>query len=181
MHPSIRDFVQESLSRYGLSGGVVLDVGSRDVNGNVRSLFDISSWTYIGVDMLPGPNVDTVVPLGEERYVLRSILERLGKDAADLVLYLETAEHDPYPWKTTREIAKALKPGGFLFMTARGIYFPRHDHPCDYWRFTDDGIRLLIARAGLTLREIHPDPMPRHPGWLAVACRITTLVSDDVR
>ena len=37
-----------------------------------------------------------------------------------------------------------LRPGGALVITVPGIEFPRHDYPSDYWRFTDDGIRVLM-------------------------------------
>jgi hypothetical protein len=39
----------------------VLDVGSLDVNGNLRGLFDMPCW-YTGIDIGPGKNVDVVCP-----------------------------------------------------------------------------------------------------------------------
>ena len=38
----------------------VLDVGSQDVNGNYRHLFDTKIWTYTGLDMTEGANVDII-------------------------------------------------------------------------------------------------------------------------
>ena len=38
----------------------VLDVGSFDVNGTYRDLIP-DAWSYVGLDIRPGPNVDVVV------------------------------------------------------------------------------------------------------------------------
>ena len=38
----------------------ILDLGSQDINGSYRPLFDGDCWTYEGVDMSPGKNVDIV-------------------------------------------------------------------------------------------------------------------------
>ncbi|HEY1278275.1 MAG TPA: hypothetical protein VGF22_01290, partial [Acidimicrobiales bacterium] len=45
-------------------GGIgtdVLDVGSLDVNGTYRPFFTDPAWSYTGLDVVPGPGVDTVV------------------------------------------------------------------------------------------------------------------------
>jgi hypothetical protein len=39
----------------------VLDVGSMDVNGTYRTLFDQSAWSYTGLDLEPGSGVDCVL------------------------------------------------------------------------------------------------------------------------
>lgn len=55
----------------------------------------------------------------------------------DGVLYLETMEHDRTFWLTLAEIGRVLKEGGRLIITTRGIGFPLHNHPHDYYRFTE--------------------------------------------
>jgi len=44
---------------------LILDLGGLDVNGSYRECFDILSWTYQGMDMTSGKNVDIVLG-GEE-------------------------------------------------------------------------------------------------------------------
>jgi hypothetical protein len=44
----------------------ILDVGSQDVNGSYRQIFSEPRWSYTGLDMTAGPNVDIVV---RTRYV----------------------------------------------------------------------------------------------------------------
>ena len=36
----------------------VLDIGSYDVNGTYRTIFNAPVYQYTGMDMSPGPNVD---------------------------------------------------------------------------------------------------------------------------
>ena len=58
MHPSSfdkmavfrRDYLESRLDE----ALVVLDLGSQDINGSYRSLFNQSPWRYIGVDLLAG-------------------------------------------------------------------------------------------------------------------------------
>jgi len=39
----------------------ILDVGSMNVNGTYRNLFNVPNWTYVGADRTAGDNVDIVV------------------------------------------------------------------------------------------------------------------------
>ncbi len=146
MHASVMAFVADQVSRRGMAAKSVLDVGSMDVNGSPRSLF---SGPYTGLDMRDGPGVDLV-----------GAAERLpwGHNQFDVVVCTEMLEHDPVPWKSVPEMARVLKPGGTLLLTARGIGFPLHEYPSDYWRFTKDAIRLLINGAGLHVDELMDDP-----------------------
>jgi SAM-dependent methyltransferase len=93
----------------------VLDVGSMDINGNNRYLFG-GNYTYIGLDLGPGNNVD-VVSKGHEY--------KPGKQF-DVVVSTECFEHDPF-WKETLANCVALtKSGGvFLFTCA---YYCRAEH-----------------------------------------------------
>jgi SAM-dependent methyltransferase len=117
--------------------GKCLDVGAFDVNGNPRHLFN----DYTGVDQRPGPNVDVVA---------RAAALPFPDGAFDVVLCLEMLEHDPAPWVSMRELDRVLRPGGTLVLTAPGIGFPPHDYPLDYWRFTQHGLRALLAGIGET-------------------------------
>jgi len=122
--------------------GKVLDVGSMDINGCVRGYCE----DYVGVDMRQGRNVDiqalgAALPFRDEFF--------------DHVCCLEMLEHDAYPFRTVKELRRVLKTGGLLVMTARGINFPPHDHPNDYWRFTMEGLRVLCE--GMWPVETHEE------------------------
>lgn len=85
----------------------VLDIGSLDINGNNRYLF--SNYTYTGVDIGAGKNVD-VVSKGHEF--------KPGTHY-NVVISTECFEHDMY-WKDTIKncIDLTMKGGIFLFTCA---------------------------------------------------------------
>ena len=64
------------------------------------------------------------------------------------VLCLDMLEHDDDPFQTMREIHRVLKVGGKAIIAVPGIGFPKHDYPSDYWRFTAEGLRVLLKQFG---------------------------------
>ena len=110
--------------------GKCLDVGSFDVNGSVRYLFE----DYTGMDMRAGPNVDVVHDACSLPF---------GNDTFDTVTCLEMLEHCKYPFIAVDEMVRVLKPGGVLVVTAPSIGFPEHNYPSDYWRFTTEAMKVL--------------------------------------
>jgi SAM-dependent methyltransferase len=151
------DFVADNVATYHLAACDVLEIGSRNINGSPRRFF---TGTYIGVDMIDGTEVDVVatsdkLPFEEESF--------------DCVVCTEMLEHDPSPWLTLPEIARVLRPGGMVLLTARGIGYPLHGFPDDYWRFTESAFQHLFELAGLTVVETRLDPLK--PGVLGVASK----------
>lgn len=112
--------------------GRILDVGAFNVNGCLRPLFPEQ---YIGLDMRDGPNVDIVA----SSHAIPST-----DNYFDHVCCVEMLEHDPDFFKSVKEMRRVLRNGGALVLTVPSISFPRHDYPCDYWRLTIDGLRLLF-------------------------------------
>lgn len=83
----------------------VLDIGSLDINGNNRYLFE--DCNYIGIDLAEGKNVD-IISKGHEYK---------SKTKFDLIISTECFEHDKY-WKETLANAyNLLKKGGMLLFT----------------------------------------------------------------
>lgn len=123
----------------------VLDVGSADVNGSYRPLFDKPRWRYTGADMAPGRNVD---------HVLRDPYRwELPRHSFDLVISGQAFEHIEYYWRTWHQVVRVLRPGGLIFLLApsRG---PEHRYPVDCWRFYPDGYRALARLEGLEVLEV---------------------------
>ena len=88
----------------------VLDIGSLDVNGNNRYLFD--DCEYIGLDVVPGPNVDVV-----------SIAHEYKPSAPfDVVLSTNALEHDLYWRQTLDAMLMLLNPAGLLFFSAASLW-----------------------------------------------------------
>jgi predicted SAM-dependent methyltransferase len=131
----VKEFVEKFVSEKG-PFGKVLEVGSMDVNGNVRGLFKDSE--YIGTDMREGPNVDRAIN-GHD------LLDHFTLESFDCILCLETLEHDDFFWITIENMRKLLKPGGWLVITVPSLNHPRHNHPNDYWRFLGPAMNSLLA------------------------------------
>lgn len=106
-HPAQQKFcekVKELFPQY-FKNVSALDVGSLDINGNNRYLFEDS--TYLGLDLDEGPNVDIVSLAHEFDH----------KEGFDTIISTEALEHDKY-WKLSLEnLCRLLKPGGLLVFT----------------------------------------------------------------
>ena len=72
-------------------------------------------------------------------------MKPITSESIGLVLNLESLEHLPYPQKAIDEIHRVLRPDGLLILTTV-MHFKIHRAPKDYWRFTPDGIELLLSR-----------------------------------
>jgi len=73
----------------------------------------------------------------------------------DTVLSVQVLEHTPDPQALVSEMARVLRPGGLLILSAP-FSFRLHEEPHDYLRFSPHGLRLLCERAGLIIEEIAP-------------------------
>jgi SAM-dependent methyltransferase len=88
---------------------IVVECGSRNVNGTVRDLFPLAR--YAGVDTEPGPGVDITAD-----FRTIAMLE-----AADVVVCCEVLEHDADPASLVAKCFEVLRPGGRLIMTCAGV------------------------------------------------------------
>jgi len=131
---------------------LILDLGSLDVNGSYREYFDIFSWTYLGMDMSPGKNVDVVL---NDPYYWKDI----KSDTVDVLISGQAFEHIEYFWISMLEIARVLKPGGLCCIIAPSGG-PEHRYPVDCWRFYPDGFSVMARFARLDVVEVSTDWKP---------------------
>lgn len=66
----------------------------------------------------------------------------------DIVLCTQVLEHVKDPQQVCKELARVLKPGGYLFLTTPQSS-PLHNLPWNFFNFTNLGLRLLFDAAGL--------------------------------
>ena len=125
---------------------LILDLGSMDVNGSYRECFGDSRWTYRGIDLAAGANVDIVL---EDPYHWREI----RSCTADVVVSGQAFEHIEFFWLTMLEIARVLKPEGLCCLIAPSGG-PEHRYPVDCWRFYPDGFTALARFASLDVLEV---------------------------
>lgn len=153
MHISSYEHMQRLSSKYldPSSKLSIVDIGSYDVNGSYRTIFNSPAWKYLGVDLAAGPGVDVVLT---SPYRLP-----IASSSSDLVLSGQAFEHIEYFWQTWLEMLRIAKPGALLFLIApsRG---PEHRYPQDCWRFYPDGYAALAKLGDCELVEVHTDWEP---------------------
>lgn len=150
MTPFVYAFVRAAADRFKLHGEI-LEVGSYNVNGQVRDIFNGNS-TYLGIDFQDGPGVDKVVNALD-------LVPEFGDDAFDVVICCDTLEHIDHFWLALAEMKSIIRPGGYLLITVPDFGVEVHRHPQDYWRFGEDSMHLLMS--GFTL--VHQDQIKF--GW----------------
>ena len=125
--------------------GIVLDIGSQDINGSYKSLF--KNWKYVGVDIVKGANVDLVL---KDPYKWTEF-----KDGhADAIISGQCFEHIEHPKKIMAEISRVLKVDGVCCIIA-----PSDGGMPDYGyrKYHVDDFKKLAMDAGLKVLECYID------------------------
>jgi len=133
----VRTFVQDASERLPIAGPVV-EIGARPASGQeeqayLRDFFH--GVEYIGCDVQEGPNVDRIEDIHKLSFADGSI---------GTVVCVEVLEHVHDPLRAVQEIHRVLKPGGIAILTSV-MFFPIHEHPWDFWRFTPEGFELCLS------------------------------------
>jgi SAM-dependent methyltransferase len=107
-HESQRNFTIQVKNRFPdyFRGKRVLDCGSLDVNGSNRFLFE--QCDYVGIDIVPGKNVDVVTLIHEHN---------AESESYDVIVSTEAFEHDKYWELSLKNIVRILKNNGMLLFT----------------------------------------------------------------
>ncbi len=144
----MEDFYRKYIRRRkGLS---VCDVGSCDVNGTFKPIFN--KHKYIGVDIVKGPNVDIVVD--KYKYPFKDKI-------FNVVISGATVEHVKDIFKWIVELKRITMKNGTLCIIGPSR-FQQHRHPVDCWRILPDGMKFLLGEiAGLNVLEIKEDASNR--------------------
>jgi SAM-dependent methyltransferase len=143
--------------RIVLLEGRVLDVGGardapHDRAWNLRA-------RRIRVDVSPAHRPDVV---GDAHRL------PFADETLDVVTMFEVLEHLSEPWTAIEEARRVLRAGGTLLGSAP-LVWPIHGDPDDYFRFTEAGLRVLLAR----FSEVSIAPLGNHysAAWILVSAR----------
>jgi SAM-dependent methyltransferase len=137
MRESIRQFIELAARNLPMEEPI-FEFGALQLPG-LEGVADLRTFfpgkIYVGCDMREGTGVDRVRNLHH--------IEEPG-ESAGTVIALDTLEHVEFPHKALREIHRILKPDGIVVISSV-LDFRIHATPYDYWRFTPDGFRSLLA------------------------------------
>jgi hypothetical protein len=120
---------------HAMPPGVVLEIGSRARWGITRREV-IGHHDYVGIDILPGPNVDLV---GDAHELSKIFAGRKFVAAFSFSVF----EHLVMPWKVALELNAVLEEGGLVFTQTHQTW-PIHEEPWDFWRFSQHSWRALF-------------------------------------
>ena len=138
----------------------------------------------VGCGRMPYRSLLTSPPSRVERYVGldiegslhgRNEIEFNGRDiplddhSIDTAIATEVLEHCPEPALLLREIRRVLKPGGLFFFTVP-FFWPLHEAPCDFFRYTPYSMQYLLDQAGFSEINIRA-----HSGWDASLAQMLGL------
>jgi SAM-dependent methyltransferase len=93
-------------------------------------------------------------------------------NAFETVVCTQVLEHVPEPAVLAREMARVLRPGGILALSAP-MAWPLHEEPYDFYRYTVYGFRHLFREAGLDIFL----ELPRGQGVFALGQLFLTLLA----
>ncbi|UCG53513.1 MAG: hypothetical protein JSW58_08145 [Candidatus Latescibacterota bacterium] len=103
--------------RYFLKEATVIEIGSANINGSIRPIFDAEE--YLGVDWREDRDVDYV-----------ALAHKLpGEDEWDAVVSASMLEHDPHWRASLTKMVKLLRSNGALFLSWGVAGNPRHCAP----------------------------------------------------
>jgi len=142
--------LEESISAYvrqlNLAGnGIWLDVGCG--SKPYERLFNVER--YIGMDIEQSGH-----PAESKRFDILYDGEKFPIETASIdgVICTQVLEHAKLPERLISEIERVLKPGGTLILTAP-FFWPEHEQPYDFTRFSSFGLVNLLESKGFHILE----------------------------
>jgi len=139
---SVRGRIKNYLTQHkDLLQSPILEIGSKR--------FGSPEWWNCNKDLQPDAEwLCTDMQEGEGVDAIEDIHKLSFADASfQSILCSEVLEHVQYPAAGLSECHRVLREGGWLVLTTL-FSFPVHGYPNDYWRFTPEGMRCLLADAG---------------------------------
>ena len=144
----------------------ILDIGSFDKDGNYNYglILNEKKWTYHGLDLKQGNNIDIVVEnaydwedeIEDETYDMTEIFKMKSNlveenknelikklnETYDLVISGQAFEHIEFFWLTLEQVKRVLKPGGLFFLIVPSTG-PVHKNPYDCYRFNENAMKAM--------------------------------------
>ena len=159
---AIYRMVDDAMEEYGLTGGMVVDVGCGE--GRLERHLSKRFSRYVGVDVI---RYDGFPETGE---FLQTDLDSgripMPDCAADVAVSVETIEHVENPRGFVRELTRIVRPGGWVILTTpnqlsllslltllvRGQFgaFQSSDYPAHITALLEVDLKRILHECGLT-------------------------------
>lgn len=155
MHKSSLKEMDQFFTKYPVKNKfyTILDIGSLSVHGHktYRDLLNKHtdfSCSYLGVDIIDGPNVDIVANPND--YLGSQLITRF-----DMIISGQTLEHVDNLFMFMQSLISVADPvkGCLICLIAPGSG-PEHHKP-DYWRILPDGMQTLFSWVNIKPLEIY--------------------------
>lgn len=129
--------------------GKLLDIGCGRMP--YRKEFERLVDSYIGIDH---PEVSKLYSSGLKPDVLVDAKKLpFSNNFFDIALLFQVLEHVDSPSLVIKETGRVLKPGGTLILSVP-FFYPLHDMPHDWGRYTSSALRSFIEQAGLQIIKL---------------------------
>lgn len=138
-HDSCIAFGRANLGENDIKGKRVVEVGSCNVNGSLRS--SVERWnpaTYIGLDIQKGVGVDFICKAED-------IEREFGKESFDVVISTELLEHVRDWRKVISGVKRVCKSNGIMLLTTRSYGYQYHGFPADFWRYELEDMKYIFS------------------------------------
>ena len=124
--------------------GDLLDIGCGNKPYEDKLLGKINK--YVGVDITQSSE-------GKVDYLFPANNISLADNLFDTVLSTQTIEHVEDHQGLVNEAFRILKPNG-IFILSGPLYWPLHEEPYDFFRFTNHGFKYILEKAGFQVLEV---------------------------
>jgi SAM-dependent methyltransferase len=148
---NVRRFLTVAGRRHAGAEGLLLDVAPQDHEG-ARPFFPLG----IRVETLDIDPASGCTHIGD----LCARNDAIADCAYDYIVCTEVLEHVLQPFDAAREMHRMLRPGGRLFLTVP-FNLRVHGPLPDCWRFTEHGLRAVLAP--FTILELESVETPGRP------------------
>lgn len=129
--------------------GIILDVGSgsQKYRRHLEKYFQYESCDIPDLFMAHFRDCQTYICSVENLI--------MPDNSYDVSFCMMVLEHVSDPKKAISELARVTKRDGLIYLSTNFLY-PRHGKPQDYFRFTEEGLRVLASQANLKIQSIVP-------------------------
>jgi len=123
----------------------VLEIGTKKWGPNSthhKALFP-NAKKYLMADFLDGEDVDIVVDI-------HKLTRTFDSGEFNIIWASSVYEHLYEPSLASRQILRALPPGGAFFIQTHNC-FPLHGYPMDFYRFSTEALKYMFRKASQTV------------------------------